>query len=64
LLMHMASAGWLRGVAGMPWAAGQHLVVGRQVTESVLLVLHQTGATVVEMGTACLTMNLTLCQDH
>lgn len=48
----------------MPWASGQHLVVGRQVTESVLLVLHQTGVAVVEMETDCLTMNLTLCWGH
>ena len=48
----------------MPWASGQHLVVGKQVTESVLLVLHQTGAAVFEMGTACLAMKLTLCQDQ
>ncbi|KAA6420875.1 MAG: hypothetical protein FRX49_09264 [Trebouxia sp. A1-2] len=42
---------------GMPWAFAQDLA---QVTESVLLVLHQTGTIAVEMGTDC----LTLCQDH
>jgi len=48
----------------MPWVFGQHLVGGRQLTESVLLMLHQTGAAAVEMGTDCLMTNLTLCQDH